>query len=315
MTKRLVCDILVAIPSPQMLSLVVDTIQRSGSAHVRGCSSSRDMFDSIRQRSFDLIVLSDMLSDPDPPRLVRMLRSGRFCAPDIPIILVCRHKSGNGAAAIAQSHNVYPIELKDINAIQKTTADALAQIPKSKVLVIEDDPAIGKLVCMALDKNFNVTICNDGERGLATWAQNDFDLVLLDLLLPDMSGEKILECMIEQKPDQLVIIITAHGNSNRHQRLIEKGAFDFVDKPFDINRLRSLCLQIISERAHAEADRSSMQYLTRLNRIGQRVHAASADLKRGRVAIAARHLDHACIEQPMELTDDEWIELVAEFYE
>ncbi|MCK5748003.1 MAG: response regulator, partial [Oricola sp.] len=210
-------------------------------------------------------------------------------------------------------HNVYAIALSEIDNIQAIVAIALARAPKSQILVIEDDPAIATLTSKALEKDFDVTVCNDGENGLAVWREHEFDLVLLDLMLPDISGERILEHITEHKPEQLVVIITAHGTIDRHQRLIEKGAFDFVYKPFDINRLRSLCLQMMSERACAEADRSATQIRHRLNRVGRRLHAASADLKRGRVAIAARHLDHACIEQPMDLTDDEWTELIAEF--
>ena len=242
-----------------------------------------------------------------------MLRSGRFCFPDVPIILVCQEASGKGLSVIAQNHNVHTIALSEIDYIHATIRYALAQVPKSRILIIEDDPAIAVLASKALEKDFSITVCNDGEQALAEWGANDFDLVLLDLMLPDISGEQILERIIEQNPEQLVVIITAHGNIDRHQRLIEMGAFDFVDKPFDINRLRLLCLQMMSERLHTEADRGATEIRRKLSRLSQRVHAASADLKRGRVAIASRHLDHACIEQPMDLTDDEWTELISEF--
>ena len=313
MAKREKNDILVANPSIVMLSLVVGQVRGSDFANVRECSSSREVFNSLRRRSYDAIILSDTLIAPDWRRSVRMLRSGRFCSPDIPIILVCIEKSENGMSAIAQNHNVYPVALSQVETIQETITTALAEVPKSKILIIEDDPAIAKLACRALEKDFDVTVCNEGGQGIAAWSANEFDLVLLDLMLPDISGEEILECIINQKPEQMVIIVTAHGNIDRHQRLIEKGAFDFVDKPFDINRLRTICLQMISERVYVEVDRTTMEFQCRLNRVGLRIHAASADLKRGRVAIAAQHLDHACIEQPMNLSDDEWTELIAEF--
>lgn len=313
MSKEYKKDVLVANSNFVMLSLVVGHVRRNDFAYVRECNSSREIFEGLRRRSYDAIILCDTLIGPDWRRSVRMLRSGRFCSPDIPIILVCQETSANGVSAIAHNHNVCSVALSEIETIQAMIRTSLAEVPKSKILIIEDDPAIAKLVCKAVENDFDVTVCNEGGQGLSVWNANEFDLVLLDLMLPDISGEEILENIIDQKPEQIVVIITAHGNINRHQRLIEKGAFDFVDKPFDINRLRTLCLQMISERVYVDSDRTTLEFQSKLNRISRRIHAASADLKRGRVAIAAQHLDHACIEQPMDLTDDEWTELIAEF--
>jgi DNA-binding NtrC family response regulator len=107
-----------------------------------------------------------------------------------------------------------------------------------KILLIEDDLSVAKLIFRYLDEE-NITIehLDNGTEGLAYIESKLPDLVLLDLNLPDADGLDILKKIHLEKIPSEVIIITGHGNVNVVVDAMKYGAFDFLTKPFDGERL------------------------------------------------------------------------------
>jgi DNA-binding NtrC family response regulator len=108
----------------------------------------------------------------------------------------------------------------------------------SKILVIEDDAKIRAILKEILqDKNHEVDEAADGAEGFRKLEQGIYDLCICDIKMPKMDGLEVLEkSKVEGIPTNFVII-SAHGNIDIAVEAVKKGAFDFLQKPFDLGRL------------------------------------------------------------------------------
>jgi DNA-binding response OmpR family regulator len=108
----------------------------------------------------------------------------------------------------------------------------------NKVLVIEDDDRIARFVTRALEgEGYTVETNPRGADGLHQALANDFDLVVLDLMLPDMTGEQVLERLVDMRPEQRVLVLSAVPEIGARVAALENGAADFLGKPFAIAEL------------------------------------------------------------------------------
>ncbi|MBR3287713.1 MAG: sigma-54-dependent Fis family transcriptional regulator [Bacteroidales bacterium] len=108
----------------------------------------------------------------------------------------------------------------------------------SKILVIDDERSIRNTLKEVLEyEDHEVAVAVDGMDGLAQFAAGKFDLVLCDIKMPGMDGVEVLEKIMEQQPDTAVVMISGHGTVDNAVESIKKGAFDFIQKPLDLNRL------------------------------------------------------------------------------
>jgi DNA-binding response OmpR family regulator len=107
-----------------------------------------------------------------------------------------------------------------------------------RVLVVEDDERIGRLVTRALENDGYVTerACT-GPDGLAAALARDFDLVVLDLMLPGMAGDEVLERLVGERPEQRVLVLSAVPEIGTRVAVLEAGAADFLGKPFAVAEL------------------------------------------------------------------------------
>lgn len=107
-----------------------------------------------------------------------------------------------------------------------------------KILVIDDEEYIGWIVQKAFENTDNeVVLTLDGKSGLLEVHKQNFDVVFLDLRLPDMDGMIVLQELKRIQEDIAVIIITAHGSIDTAIDSMKKGAFDYITKPFDVDEL------------------------------------------------------------------------------
>jgi two-component system OmpR family response regulator len=107
-----------------------------------------------------------------------------------------------------------------------------------RVLVVEDDERIGRLVSRALQRDGYVTEwAGTGPDGLAAALAGDFELVILDLMLPGMSGEEVLERLVRHRPQQRVMVLSAVPEIGARVAVLEAGAADFLGKPFAVAEL------------------------------------------------------------------------------
>ncbi|MES2519015.1 MAG: response regulator transcription factor [Bacteroidota bacterium] len=107
-----------------------------------------------------------------------------------------------------------------------------------KILVIEDDERIASLVKRGLEENgYEITIAYDGLTGKKLALQNDYDLIITDIILPKLSGLELCKEIRAAKPEMLIIMLTALGTTDEKVEGFDAGANDYLVKPFDFREL------------------------------------------------------------------------------
>ncbi len=109
------------------------------------------------------------------------------------------------------------------------------------ILIVEDDNTIRVTVGNFLARQgFDVEVAEDGAQALAMLKERSFSLILLDLRLPDMNGLDILASIRESDDRPLVVIMTAYPEVRTAVAALKAGAYDYINKPFDLEDLREL---------------------------------------------------------------------------
>lgn len=110
----------------------------------------------------------------------------------------------------------------------------------SRILIIEDEAAIRRVLVKILteeNKNYEVEEAVDGLQGVEMIKDQDFDLVLCDIKMPKMDGVEVLEAAKKIKPEIPLVMISGHGDLDTAVQTMRMGAFDYISKPPDLNRL------------------------------------------------------------------------------
>ncbi len=108
----------------------------------------------------------------------------------------------------------------------------------SKILVIDDERSIRSTLKDILEyEKYQVDSAEDGQQGIDLVRKNEYDIVLCDIKMPGMDGIEVLEKIQILAPDVPVVMISGHGNIDTAVESIKKGAFDYIEKPLDLNRL------------------------------------------------------------------------------
>jgi PAS domain S-box-containing protein len=120
------------------------------------------------------------------------------------------------------------------------TADVQYQSATApKILVVDDEARIRDACREVLGEcGYQVTVAEDGARGLALIEESHFDIVLLDLMMPVLSGVDVLERVKDLHSDTVVIVITGYATVEHSIEAMKNGAFDFISKPFTPEHLR-----------------------------------------------------------------------------
>ena len=132
-----------------------------------------------------------------------------------------------------------------------------------KVLLLEDDVALSDLLNEHLeDKGFEVTLCTNGQVALEALIEQKFDIALLDINTPQISGIEVLKTIRkEYKNNTPVIILTAYQDTKHLKESFENGVDDYIKKPFDLEeldqRISKLCRQfLINQDDKIEIDKN-----------------------------------------------------------
>ena len=108
----------------------------------------------------------------------------------------------------------------------------------AKILIIDDERAIRRAMREILEfEEFEVEEAENGKEGLEKAKSTTFDIIFCDIKMPLMDGMEVLEELIKEKVESPVIMISGHGNIDTAVQAIKKGAFDFIEKPLDLNRI------------------------------------------------------------------------------
>lgn len=108
----------------------------------------------------------------------------------------------------------------------------------AKILIIDDERAIRRALREILEfEDFQVDEAENGTEGLEKAKNTLYDIIFCDIKMPQMDGMEVLDALMAQKIDTPVIMISGHGNIETAVDAIKKGAFDFIEKPLDLNRI------------------------------------------------------------------------------
>src|SRR5665213_806625 len=108
----------------------------------------------------------------------------------------------------------------------------------ASILIIDDEKAIRKTLTEILGfEGYKIDEASDGEEGLNKFRAKNYDLVLCDIKMPKLDGIEFLEKAKEINPEVPIIIISGHGNIETAVEAVKKGAYDYISKPPDLNRM------------------------------------------------------------------------------
>ncbi len=120
---------------------------------------------------------------------------------------------------------------------------------QANILVIDDEETMRDSCQQTLSRNGNmVEVAEDGLMGLAMLERESFDLVILDLKMPGLSGMEVLKKIKESNPEAMVIVITGYATVESAVEAMKKGAYDFIPKPFTPDSLRVIVKRALDRK-------------------------------------------------------------------
>ncbi len=137
------------------------------------------------------------------------------------------------------------------------------EIAAGRVLVVDDEPVVVDVLRNVLGKQgYQVEVVGDAASFRDVIAdEGDFDLLLLDLMLPDANGMQVLQWVREHRPELAVVMITAHGTIETAVEAMKSGAFHYVTKPFKNDEVRLIVSQAVQTTRLRRENRSLKQAL------------------------------------------------------
>lgn len=129
----------------------------------------------------------------------------------------------------------------------------------AKILIIDDERAIRSVLKETFEfEKHEVDCAENGIKGLEMMQQQKYDLAFCDIKMPEMDGIEVLEKVNELELDTPMVMISGHGNIETAVECIKKGAFDFIEKPLDLNRLL-ICMRNGLERKTLVAETKTLK--------------------------------------------------------
>ncbi|MCJ8320516.1 MAG: EAL domain-containing protein [Colwellia sp.] len=237
---------LVVIKDNAIRDRIFQTLKENNISVIK-VSNSINAVNVLRTSQVDLVITEVDIGDVDGWRLARFIRTGILTSHEnLPIILVTDNYCERIAETTARMFDITRvISFSEIYLIAEVAQQAEAGInclnELPRILVIEDTQDTANLVKRMLKNKFIVDLAEDGLIGIDKFKQNNYDLILLDIMMPGMSGDEVLDVLVELKPRQIIIAMTAHGNIDLAELMLTKGASDYIQKPFKAEQLRKVC--------------------------------------------------------------------------
>ncbi|MFH2137383.1 MAG: response regulator [Candidatus Omnitrophota bacterium] len=114
-----------------------------------------------------------------------------------------------------------------------------------KILLVDDEPLIRKIFVQALSKEYETVEAGNSEQALELLESEKPNIVLLDIYMPGMNGIETLKKIKEIDDKIIVIMVSAHGTNSMTSKAMELGAYDFITKPFNLDRLKTLIKSVV----------------------------------------------------------------------
>lgn len=140
-------------------------------------------------------------------------------------------------------------QVEQLDLKPDTKRSALSSSPVGKIIVVDDEPALRSILVEALSGHgFEVKGCAGGIEALAVLRQKEFDVILTDLMMPEMDGITLLEAALEIDPHLIGIMMTGQGTIQTAVDAMKQGAFDYILKPFRLQSVMPVLTRAINTR-------------------------------------------------------------------
>ncbi|MFA6055976.1 MAG: sigma-54 dependent transcriptional regulator [Thermodesulfovibrionales bacterium] len=124
---------------------------------------------------------------------------------------------------------------------------------KGRILIVEDEKSMREVLRMLLEgEGYDVISASDGLDGSSYIERDIFDLVITDIKMPGLDGFELLKKVKEISPETLVIMVTAFGTSESAIEAMKRGAYDYINKPFNIDELRIIVRKALEKKRLSE---------------------------------------------------------------
>ena len=151
-----------------------------------------------------------------------------------------------------------------------------------KILIVDDERSIRNSLKEILgDEGYDVDVAEDGMTALAMVDKERYNVIFCDIKMPGMDGTEVLDKMMAEGVDSAVVMISGHGDIETAVECIKKGAFDFIQKPLDLNRIL-ITIKNASEKATIISENKSLKKKV----YGQRMIGESEPIKHVRDIIS-----------------------------
>ena len=107
-----------------------------------------------------------------------------------------------------------------------------------KILIIDDERSIrNSLKEILMDEGYDVDVAENGVQGCSMVEKEKYDVIFSDIKMPEMDGMEVLDRLTQMGVDAAIVMISGHGDIDSAVDCIKRGAFDFIQKPLDLNRI------------------------------------------------------------------------------
>lgn len=291
-------DVLLCDPNSQRCRLTKQAMEEIIGVRCAVLSTPAEVIESLEILQPDVVVCESHSQGAaiSLAQLEGFIRTGHASRHDLPLVVLCDpeelpfHRAMEGGAThFIDGNNGSTLQWLLRQMVQKHP-------PRPTLLVIEDDRDAAQLYASALEKDFEVSIENDGQLGLEAWRQKRHELVLLDLGLPGVDGRAVLKAILKANAQQVVVVCTLQDTIEDHKELLHLGAADFVMKTTGIPHLARVCVTALRRmRTHHAAQLGRSQSAS-LHQVADCVKAALHYQNAGVHSMAGVHLRRAALE-------------------
>lgn len=279
---------------------------------VKDVPDGREAVTSLSRGSYHALICAEDLGNLHASVLIRMVRAGACGHPGLPVIVISRLPELH--ALSTSDTSTHFLADSTPSQLASKALEIIRATPRQTILLIEDDPASAEATAAMLARYYHVEQARTGPAALSAWRARRHDVVLLDLMLPGMTGEQVQRQIIKERPEQVIVVLTANSEPETHPAMVLAGASAFLKKPVDLVGITRTIEAILRDRQAIALAREARGSEEQLHSLSVRVHAASYLLSRGKVGVAARHLQSALTQNVVRgPSDDEWAMLLSEF--
>ncbi len=120
---------------------------------------------------------------------------------------------------------------------------------RGTILVVDDEHGVRQSFNMVLKDQYNVLLAETGKEAIDIFTKNSVDLILLDILLPDVSGIDLLATLMETDPNTVIIMVTAVNDVEVAVKAIKLGAYEYIIKPFVVDEVLTVIKRALEKRS------------------------------------------------------------------